>query len=108
VVTKLTDASGELIYRTERSSVRLLDAGAATQYYEMFTREVSADGVSYRYTETEVDSGTLGKKHCMAMVLVPAESPQIAVSIVLEQRSGVGDGRLKATAEQMIAALEIQ
>lgn len=108
VVTKLTDASGELIYRTETESVRLLDAKQAMACFEMFTRKVTMEGVAYRYAETEVNSGTLGKKHCLAVALVPAENPQVAVSVVLEQQRGVRDSSLRKIAEQIVQAVEIQ
>ncbi len=107
VVTKLADASGKQIYRTEVGQIRLLEEEEAKRYLARFSEERTGDGVAYRYVQTEVFSGTRGKKHCFAMALVPAENPQVAISVVLELRSGVSDGVLKDTVEQIVRAVEL-
>ncbi len=107
VAEKLTEASGKPIYRTESERIRGLTAEEAKRYYDAFTVIETEDGVSYRYAETEVDSGTLGKKHCLAMALVPAENPKTAVCVVIEQRSGLGDGVLRSIAERIIRATDM-
>lgn len=104
VTEKLTDADGKLIYRTETERKRLLSEESAKNYLEMFSVRETEGGVSYRYAETEVSSGTLGKKHCLAMLLVPAENPTAAISVVLEQRTGVKDGVIENIAEQIVKA----
>lgn len=107
VVEKLTDASGKLIYRTETERIRLLTGEDAKRYYDAFSVVETKDGSSFRYAETAVSSGTLGKKHCLAMALVPAENPQVAVCVVLEQRNGLGDGVLREVAERIVEAAEM-
>ncbi|MBP3618608.1 MAG: FtsW/RodA/SpoVE family cell cycle protein [Lachnospiraceae bacterium] len=104
VVTKLTDAGGKLIYRTESEKIRLVTEEAAQEYFEQFSVKETESGVTYRYAETEVYSGTAGKKHCLAMVLVPADHPTIAVSVVLEQQNGVKNGVINEIAEQIAEA----
>ncbi len=104
VAEKLTDASGKLIYRTETDTARLLPADDAGRHFNAFSVHETEAGTTYRYVENEVYSGSLGKKHCLAMVLVPAEQPQFAISIVLEQRTGVKDGVLRTLAEQIAEA----
>lgn len=105
VTEKLTDAAGKLIYETETEQKRLLLQETAQECLSTFIVKEIEDGVSYRYAETEVTSGTLGKKHCLAMVLVPAEQPTMAFSVFLEQRNGVGDGMLSGIAEQLAEAV---
>ena len=101
-VTKLTDASGKVIYRTETKGYRLTDEETATRYYESMSKRETADGLTYRYEETAVTSGTLGKKHCLATAVVPAEHPEFAVSVVLEFQSSVGDGALQTAVERIL------
>lgn len=108
VTEKLTDASGKLIYRTDTDTVRLLPADEASRYFNTFSVGETENGVTYRYAECEVYSGSLGKKHCLAMVLVPAEQPKIAISVALEKRAGVKDGALRELAEQIAKAVSTQ
>ena len=104
-VSKLTDASGKEIYRTETESYRLLNEEEAERYYERMDVKETADGLIYRYAETEVASGTSGKKHCLATALFPAENPKVAVCVVLEFQNGVKDGRLQTATEQILQGL---
>lgn len=83
VAAYLTDASGKVIYRTEEKQVRLFASKVADAYCNGFV-EVEEDGISYAFAKTIIDSGTRGTKHEMAMALVPANNPQVAVGIVLE------------------------
>jgi len=92
VVKKLADASGDTIYKTETGTHLLLSNEVATGCLNAYGRKEFEDETGYRYTETEVFSGTLGTKHCLSMALVPAENPVVAVSVVLEHRAGVRDG----------------
>lgn len=107
VAEKLTEASGKMIYRTETERVRLFTEEEAQRHYEAFTVIEAEDGVRYRYAETEVDSGTLGKKHCLAMALVPAENPTAALCVVIEQRRGLEDGALWDITERIVRAVEL-
>lgn len=107
-VSKLTDASGKVIYRTETETSRLMSEETARKYYESMSERETADGLTYRYTQTAVTSGTLGKKHCLATALVPAEHPEFAVSVVLEFQNGVGDGELQTAVEQILQATVIK
>lgn len=107
VAEKLTDASGKLIYRTAVENNRLLTKECAERYYGLFSVKETQGGMMYRYAETEVASGTLGKKHCLAMVLVPAEQPEMAIGVFLEQRSGIEDGMLEKAVEQIAEAVVI-
>ncbi len=107
VVEKLTDASGKQIYYTEIETRRLLSEESAKKYYESMSVKETSDGRTYRYAETEVDSGTVGKKHCLAMALIPAENPQVAVSVVLELQNDVGDGMLRETTEAIARAVKL-
>lgn len=106
-VTKLTDASGKLIYHTETEKIRLVSEDRVKPRIESMTIKEMQDGNSYRYAETEVSSGTLGKKHCLATALIPAENPVAAVCVVLESRNGVGDGVLQRTVEEILQAIEL-
>ena len=106
VVTKLTDASGKLIYRTETKEQRLVENNVAKQHFAGFSERRTEDGISYRFVQTEVFSGTVGKKHCLAMALVPAENPKVAISVVLELYGGVGDGVLQQIVEEIVIATE--
>ncbi len=107
VAEKLTEASGKTIYHTESERIRLLTEDEAQQHYEAFTVIETGHGVSYRYAEADVDSGTLGKKHCLAMALVPAENPKVAVCVVIEQRRGLGDGALRDITERIVRSADI-
>lgn len=107
VVEKLTDASGNQIYETEIETTRLLSEEKATGLLEAMAVKETSEGETYRYAETEVASGTTGKKHCLAVALVPAEHPQVAVSVVLEWRYGVGDGVLREVTETVVQAVKI-
>lgn len=107
VAEKLTEASGKLIYRTEAEQKRLLTEEEVQNYYEKFTEAETEDGIHYLYVETEVDSGTQGKKHCLAMALVPADKPEKAVCAVIEQRRGLGDGALRNITERIVRAAEM-
>jgi len=107
VVQTLGEASGKTIYRTETELLQLLSAEEAEQYYDAFSVIETDDGVSYRYEETEVASGTQGQKHCLAMALVPAENPRISVCVVLEQRRGVGDGAIQRATERIVRGIDI-
>lgn len=102
VAEKLSEASGKMIYRTEPESVRLLTTEEAGRYYEAFGVRKTEEGSGYRYAEAEVDSGTLGKKHCLAMALVPAENPEVAICIVVEQRRGLEDGALQNIMKRIV------
>ncbi len=104
-VSKLTDASGKVIYHTDIESIRLLTKEDAEAYYDKMTEKVTPEGIAYRYTETAVPSGTLGKKHCLATALVPADDPKVAVSVVLEFRTGTGDGALQTAVEHILPAV---
>ncbi len=104
VATKLTDAGGKLIYRTETEEIRLCSEETAQEYLEQFSVKETKSGVTYRYAETAVSSGTAGKKHCLAMVLAPAQNPTVAVSVVLEQQNGVKSGVINEIAERIIEA----
>lgn len=108
VAEKLTEASGKLIYRTETETMRLLTAEEARTYLEAFNVMETEDGRAYRYAETEVASGTLGRKHCLAMALVPASNPQISICVVIEQRRGVEDGGLRDVTECIVRSVETQ
>ena len=108
VAEKLTEASGKMIYRTESEEVRVLTEEEAGRYYEAFIVTETEEGIAYRYAETEVNSGTLGKKHCLAMALVPAENPRTAICVVIEQRRGVEDGALRNITEQIVKSAEWQ
>ena len=103
---KLTDASGKLIYRIETEEHRLMEADTAKHYLACFSERIAENGIRYRYAQTEVFSGTTGMKHCLAMVLVPAENPTKAISVVLELRRGVEDGALLRVVEEIICAME--
>lgn len=83
VAAYLTDASGKVIYRTKAKQVRLFETEKAVSYRNGFV-EVEEEGVSYAFAKTMVDSGTRGRQHHMAMALIPAKNPQVAVGIVLE------------------------
>ena len=107
VVEKLTDASGKQIYDTEIETMRLMSEKRAEEALESMTVKETAEGVSYRYAETEVASGTTGKKHCLAVALVPADNPQVAVSVVLELRNGVRDGVLRKVTEAVVQAVKL-
>ncbi len=104
-VRKLTDASGKTIYHTDIEELRLLTKQEAEAYYEKMSERVTPEGVSYRYTETAVPSGTLGRKHCLATALVPADSPEVAISVVLEFRTGTEDGALQAAIEGIVQSV---
>lgn len=105
VAKMLTDASGKTIYRTETESVRLLTKEKAELCRKNFLLCETEDGTAYRYAETEVDSGTAGKKHCLAMALVPAEKPEAAVCVVIEQRDGLEDGALRRITEEVVRGI---
>lgn len=106
-VRKLTDASGKEIYRTETEAFRLLNKEEAKRYYDRMSVKETADGLVYRYTETEVATGTQGKKHCLATALYPAENPQVAVCVVLEFQNGVRNGALQAATEQILQGIAL-
>ncbi len=106
-VSKLADASGKEIYRTETEEYRLLETDDARQYYERMSVKKTEDGQAYRYVETEVASGTSGKKHCLAVALFPAESPEVAVCVVLEFQSSVKNGALQTATEQILQGLKL-
>lgn len=105
VAYMLTDASGKLIYRTETAHTSLLSESYAEDLLKFFSVEETEEGASYLYTETEVDSGTQGKKHCLAVALVPAKDPVTAVCVVLEYRQGVKDGELKRITDRTASLL---
>ena len=105
VAYKLTDASGKLIYRTETEDTSLLSEAEVKNLLKVFSVEETEEGGAYLYTETEVDSGTQGKKHCLAVALVPAKDPVAAVSVVLEHRPEGKDGELKRFTEQIATYL---
>ncbi|MBR6537766.1 MAG: FtsW/RodA/SpoVE family cell cycle protein [Lachnospiraceae bacterium] len=107
VVRKLTDASGKEIYRTETETYRLLNTEEAKRCYERMSVKETVDGLAYRYVETEVASGTSGKKHCLAAALFPAENPKVAVCVVFEFQNGAGDGRLQTATEQILQGLTL-
>ena len=106
-VRKLTDASGKEIYRTETEALRLLNKEEAKRYYDRMSVKETADGLVYRYTETEVATGTQGKKHCLATALYPAENPQVAVCVVLEFQNGVRNGALQVATEQILQGIAL-
>jgi len=105
VTKKLTDAAGKLIYLTETEKVRILSQEQAKNCLEAFSFRESEEGITYRYAETEVFSGTLGKKHCLAMALIPAEHPVVAVGVVLEHRNGIKEGLLEETVKQIAKSI---
>ncbi len=92
IVKKLADALGDTIYVTETESRRLVSKEVAAKCLDSYGKSETEGGTAYRYTETEVSSGTLGTKHCLSVALVPAENPVVAVSVFLEHRTGVRDG----------------
>ena len=101
VTEKLTDAYGKVIYRTETESKRLLSEEAARDYLEAIRKKETQSGETYRYTETMVSSGEHGKLHYAAMALVPAERPEIAISVFLERQNEMCDGVTEQIAEQI-------
>lgn len=105
VTKKLTDASGDTIYKTTMGSERLISPEDAERYLKEYQRIETENGFSYLYTETEVTSGTSGTKHCLGTALVPADNPIVAVSVFLEHRRGVRDGVLNEVTEQIVNAV---
>lgn len=104
VADVLTDASGKVIYRTEAESLRLFEEKTTELYLNAFVEKETKDGGSFAYAQTWVGSGTKGTEHRMAMALIPAKNPQVAVGIVLEHVKGGEESRLeeilKEVAEQ--------
>lgn len=105
VAEKLTDASGDTIYKTQMRSERLVPEEDAKRYLSAFQRIETETGLSCLYTETEVDSGTSGTKHCLLMALMPAENPTVAVSVVLEHCPEGQDGMPKEILEHIAEGL---
>lgn len=82
VARELVDARGRRLYQNEPKSIKLAVDDSIFWYTEKSDENPQ---LSYRYVYSLVPSGRVGYSHALVMALFPADSPKVAVGMVMEE-----------------------